>query len=68
MPRKATEDPEARTTAEQLVHTASGQQASGQDIIDAFETAQFETTTSKVAGAELKLRRVVLTGYWEVVK
>lgn len=34
----------------------------------AFPVAEFETVTTKIAGEEVTMRRVVLTGDWNVVR
>lgn len=38
----------------------------GQQIIGAFKTVEFETTTRRVGDEDLHLRRLVVTGPWEV--
>lgn len=37
-------------------------------LVGRFPFVQYETATSKVAGEEVAMRRVVLTGPWEVVR
>jgi hypothetical protein len=68
MPRKTSEDIDARSHAITMHAAASGVDgAVAADAISAFPSAEFETATSKVGGEPVKLRRVVLTGPWEVV-
>lgn len=66
--RKIANDPVARDHAIERMSVALAQ--TNADIHDAaalFDGAEFETATSKVGGQEIQLRRVVLTGPWEVV-
>lgn len=68
--RKTTDDPAARAGAAGLIarsDSAGLDRSDAGKVVDSFETAQFETATSRVGGAEIQLRRVVLTGPWEVV-
>ena len=37
-------------------------------VVDWFPFVQYETATSKVAGESITMRRIVLTGPWEVVR
>lgn len=76
--RKAQEDPLARTVAEH--HLGDALEASGlidstayeptevgrATLKDFAEAVQFETATSRVAGKDIRLRRLVITGPWEV--
>lgn len=66
MPRKTTDDPQARTAAAEFIESRAAE-TNGGDVVAAFEWAEFETATSRVGGGEIQLRRVVLTGPWEVV-
>ncbi len=66
MPRKRNDDPAARVFAAGMVQEASGNAVDGEAVVDAFETAEFETAKSRVGGEEISLRRVVLTSRWEV--
>ena len=78
--RKAVDDKAARDEALRLITgqhgglTAVAEEAgvdgidAGRVVIAEFPAIQFETATSKVAGEELRMRRVVLTGPWQVVR
>jgi hypothetical protein len=71
MTRKTTDDQAARDAAVEIMRQATGLDAPlhvQKDGVAAFEAAQFETTTAKVGGQPLELRRVVLTGPWEPVR
>lgn len=68
MPRKTTNDPAARVYATEFIRDASENETDGRGVADMFIAAEFETATSKVGGAEIEPRRIVLTGPWEVVK
>jgi hypothetical protein len=67
--RKTTDSPAARDAAGELIAPAlngPGEIEQANDAARQFETAEFETATSRVAGETVTLRRVVLTGPWEV--
>lgn len=75
--RKAVDDKAARDEALRLVTGLAGElaDANGVDGIDVarmviaeFPAIQFDAATSRVAGEEISMRRVVLTGPWEVVR
>lgn len=67
--RKTTDDKGARDAAEAFIAPAvPGSNGENEDVIKLFDTAEFETAKSRVGGAEITLRRVVLTGPWEVAK
>lgn len=67
MARKTTDDKVARDHAKEFV-TSRGPAANDSALaVDLFEAAEFETAVSRVGGTEITLRRVVLTGPWEVV-
>jgi hypothetical protein len=71
MTRKTTDDPIAREAATEMMRRATGTDSPlhvHQESVAAFEAVQFETTTAKVGGQPLELRRVVLTGPWEPVR
>lgn len=61
--RKTTDDPSAWSALRDSAEKASNPL----ELVEAFETAEFETAPAKIGGAEIQLRRVVLTGPWEVV-
>lgn len=70
------EDVLARTEAERMladliddgeVHEFTSKAAAeAKGILDAFPAVQYDTTVSKARGTEVKLRRLVITGPWEV--
>lgn len=65
--RKAKSDPAAFQAAEEYLTDSVGLTPdAGNSAVMAFIGAEFETATSKVAGEEIKLRRIVLTTEWEV--
>jgi hypothetical protein len=65
--RKTTDDLTARQHVKGVVDGRSFGSDDTSDVIDLFETVEFETAASRVGGTEITLRRVVLTGPWEVV-
>jgi hypothetical protein len=65
--RKTTENLAARQYVKGLVDSEEIVSNDAADrIVDLFDTAEFETATSRVGGTDITLRRVVLTGPWEV--
>lgn len=68
MPRKTADNPEARAAAGDFIENVSMDVENAGPILTAFPAVEFETATSKVGGSEIKLRRVVLTGPWEVIE
>jgi hypothetical protein len=70
MTRKTTDSQAARDVAVELLRQASGTDTPlnvHRDSVAAFKAAEFETTTTKVGGQPLSMRRVVLTSEWEIV-
>lgn len=68
--RKTHDDPAARDAGAELIAPAlngPGEIEQANNAARQFDTAEFETATSRVGGTEISLRRVVLTGPWEVV-
>jgi hypothetical protein len=65
--RKTTDDMKAREHARYFLTDRGPSADDSALVVDLFDTAEFETATSRVGGAEITLRRVVLTGPWEVV-
>lgn len=65
--RKAVDDKAARDQVLGLL-MGSVEGDAADEIVGRFPAIQFETATSRVAGEELRMRRVVLTGPWEVVR
>lgn len=63
--RKTAEDKEARSYASEVIAASRVEVPS--EAVNLFKFAEFETATSRVGGTEITLRRVVLTGPWEVV-
>jgi hypothetical protein len=75
--RKTQDDPIARNVAEnKIADITDGYSRDGSDpvgmaeattILGEFEAVEFETTISKVRGGqEIPVRRLVITGPWEV--
>ena len=77
--RKAQEDAVARTVAEKKVGDllaadgnvgphASIEQATtvAREVLGEFKAVEFETITKRVGDEEIALRRLVITGPWEV--
>lgn len=73
--RKAQDDVMARTAAESRLSdhleqlNAATDDAADQmarDLIGTFKAVEFETTSRKVGDEEVPLRRLVITGAWEV--
>jgi hypothetical protein len=73
--RKATDDVMARSAAESRLSdqleqlNAATDDAADQmarDLIGTFKAVEFETKTVKSQGEEIHLRRLVITGEWEV--
>lgn len=70
--RKAQDDAMARTAAERVVGDVVAPSTDGQvdelarTVLGEFEAVQFETAVSKVGGKPIALRRLVITGPWEV--
>lgn len=75
MPRKVTRSRFAETDAWRMVSEAqAGQSINGHaadkaatDFVNGLAGAEFETVEKTIAGARVTLRRVVMTGPWEVV-
>ncbi len=67
MPRKTTDNPTARKAAEEFVCDHSVNLDDSRSVVNLFKTVEFETATSRVGGEEIAMRRIVLTGPWEVV-
>ncbi len=65
MPRKTSHNPAAQTAAADMIE-ARVAETNGGDVAAIFESAEFETATSRVGGQEIALRRIVLTSPWEV--
>lgn len=65
--RKTAENGAARLRAKDFITDHATGAADTALVVDLFPTAEFETATSKVGGETVSLRRVVLTGPWEVV-
>jgi hypothetical protein len=68
--RKTTDDQAARQAAADLIarNDAAGlDRSDAGKVVMAFDAAEFESVTTRAAGSEIPLRRVVLTGPWEVV-
>jgi hypothetical protein len=68
MTRKTTDSQAARDVAREMIRAeniASDTQVD--EIVTLFKAAEFETTTAKVGGQPLSMRRVVLTSEWEIV-
>jgi hypothetical protein len=69
--RKAQDDAVARTAAENVVRDLTHYVNEpvgdlGKDIVGAFKAVEFETISKKVGDEEIPLRRLVITGPWEV--
>jgi hypothetical protein len=66
--RKTTDNPAAREHAENMLDGAMARREPGDETpqVAVFEAAEFETASSRVGGTDITLRRVVLTGPWEV--
>lgn len=75
--RKAADDPMARTVAENQVgamfadngHTIGdidSDVAAARGLLSNFRSVEFEHVTRSVGDEEIKLRRLVITGPWEV--
>lgn len=75
--RRALDDVLARTEAERVVGDeleATGlinssthePTAAGKALLDSFKAVEFEKASRKVGDEELRLRRLVITGPWEV--
>lgn len=72
--RKAQDDAMARAAAESKVADLLTDQAGAAPddrtavtaILGEFKAVEFETTTRKVGDEEIHLRRLVITGPWEV--
>jgi hypothetical protein len=75
--RKAQDDVMARTDAERsvgdeleatgLINSSANEPAeAGRVLLGMFKAIEFETTSRKVGDEELRLRRLVITGPWEV--
>lgn len=63
--RKPIENTIARAAAADHIE-ANVAETNGGDVAAAFTTAEFETSTARVGGEQVKLRRIVLTTEWEV--
>lgn len=64
--RKPKEDPIARTVAENQFTDHGPSIEGAREALSFFPAVEFETTTRTVQGEELHLRRVVITGKWEI--
>lgn len=70
--RKAQDDPIARTVAEnQLADILDTEESAGPEgatsmVLGAFKAVEFETTSRTVGDQVIVLRRLVITGAWEV--
>jgi hypothetical protein len=75
--RKATEDVLARTEAERqigdkleahgLIDSVRNEPTEvGRAVVDGFRAAEFEKTIRRVGDEDIHLRRLVITGPWEV--
>jgi hypothetical protein len=71
--RKAQDDVMARSVAEsKLAEQIDGHREDNdpiryaKDVLGEFKAVEFETTTRKVGDDEIHLRRLVITGPWEV--
>lgn len=73
--RKAQDDPIARTAAENQLgdaldaavgDTSGDTMAMARELLGEFKAVEFETTVRKVGTEQIHLRRLVLTGAWEV--
>lgn len=74
--RKAQDDPIARTVAEnKIADITDGYDRDGSDpvgmaevaaILGAFKAVEFEVTVKQVGDEQIHLRRLVITGPWEV--
>jgi hypothetical protein len=70
--RKAQDDPMARTAAERKLGDIIAPSTDGEvdqltrEVLRAFPGVEFETVIKKVGDQELSLRRLVITGAWEV--
>ncbi len=68
MPRKTTDDQAARAATREFIDVSSEVlSADAAAIVALFKTAEFETTTARIGGEDVAMRRIVLTGPWEVV-
>jgi hypothetical protein len=68
MARKTTDDLAAREAARKLIDPTDTDLSGTTETVDKFVAVEFETATSRAAGETIKLRRVTLTGPWEVVR
>lgn len=67
MPRKTSNDGAARLRATDWITDHATGAADTALVVDLFPSVEFETAQAKVGGEPVKMRRVVLTGPWEVV-
>jgi hypothetical protein len=65
--RRNTDDPKAREVVIAHITEKATALEDTRAVVGLFETVEFETATSRVGGTEITLRRVVLTGPWEVI-
>lgn len=76
--RRTSDDVTARAAAESKLadlldrtgmpigNSEGGPLAVSKELVSEFKAVEFETTTRKVGDDEIKLRRLVITGPWEV--
>jgi len=60
-------DAAAREAARTLIDPQVQDSIGTTEVVDLFPGAEFETATTKIKGGVVSLRRVKLTGPWEVV-
>lgn len=67
--RKINSEPEAIVEAIGIIKDGEVRgESEADEIVGLFAGIQHESTTTKVAGEELTLRRVVLTSEWRVIR
>jgi hypothetical protein len=67
MPRKVSDNLHAREAARDFLTSHATNADDSALVVDLFPSVEFETAQSKVGGEPVKLRRITLTGPWEVV-
>ncbi len=67
MPRKTTDSEVARQEASALIGAATAKPEDAENAVALFKSVEFETATTRIGGEDVSVRRVVLTGPWEVV-
>ncbi len=67
--RKTHDDMAARETARETItaHTGLVDETAVAGAVEAFRYVQYETTSAKIGGEEIAMRRVVMTSAWQVV-